>query len=89
MSHQEPEPSIPEDEASFDGRLSRLEEIVSTLEEGDLELEAAIGRYKEGVSLLKGCRDLLTTYRAQVEELTGEAQDSLRHYAEDPDISRG
>ena len=89
MSQQEPEPSSPQAEATFDGRLARLEEIVSTLEEGDLELEAAIGRYKEGVSLLKGCRDLLTSYRAQVEELTGEAQESLRHYADDPDVSRG
>lgn len=89
MSHQEPDPSDPKAEPTFDGRLSRLEEIVSTLEEGDLELEAAIGRYKEGVTLLKGCRDLLASYRAQVEELTGEAQESLRHYDEDPDISRG
>lgn len=88
MSHQVPEPGEPQPETTFDGRLSRLEQIVTTLEEGDLELEAAIGQYKEGVSLLKDCRDLLTRYRAQVEELTGEAQASLRPYADDPDTSR-
>ena len=89
MSHQEPDPTDPQTETTFDGRLSRLEQIVTTLEEGDLELEAAIGEYKEGVSLLKGCRDLLASYRAQVEELTGEAQASLRPYADDPDADRG
>ena len=79
----------PEEPTTFDGRLSRLEEIVSNLEEGDLELEDAIGRYKEGVALLKGCRELLGRYRAQVEELTGEAQASLRPYEGDPDAPRG
>ena len=89
MSTQESDPSESQGEVSFDSRLGRLEEIVSTLEEGDLELEAAIGRYKEGVSLLKGCRDLLSSYRSQVEELTGEAQETLRPYDEDPDANRG
>lgn len=72
-------------EETFDQRLRRLESIVTTLEDEDLELEAAIDRYKEGVSLLKGCRDLITGYRAQVEELTGEARSSLRPMDGDPD----
>jgi len=86
MSQQDPEP---EERATFDGRLSRLEQLVTTLEEGDLELEDAIQRYKEGVTLLKDCRELLGRYRAQVEELTGEAQASLRPYDGDPDAPRG
>jgi len=88
MSKQDPEASEPEAEPTFDGRLSRLEQIVTTLEEGDLELEAAIGQYKEGVSLLKDGRDLRGGFGALVEELTGEAQASLRPYADDPDADR-
>lgn len=89
MSNTEPHPTQSQtDQApSFDARLARLEEIVHALEEGDLELEAAIARYKEGVTLLKDCRGLLGQYRSQVEELTGEAQASLRPYDEDPDVA--
>lgn len=87
MSSDEPQPSS-EPEEGFDHRLARLEEIVTNLEEGDLELEAAIARYKEGVDLLKGCRELLAGYRDQVQELTGDAQASLRPYADDPDAAR-
>ena len=55
------------EEGGFDGRLERLEGIVSRLEEGGLELEPAIERYREGVALLKECRDVLGRYREQVE----------------------
>lgn len=73
------------EEPSFDGRIQRLEEIVAALEEGGLELEPAIDRYKEGVALLKGCREILGGYQKQVEELTKEAEASLRPFAGDPD----
>jgi exodeoxyribonuclease VII small subunit len=80
------EKTTPETQAvSFDGRIQRLEEIVAALEEGGLELEPAIDRYKEGVALLKGCRDILGGYQKQVEELTKDAEASLRPFAGDPD----
>ena len=69
----------------FDARLRRLEEIVQGLEDGELELEPAIERYREGVALLKGCRDILGGYKRQVEELTQEAEAALRPYPGDPD----
>lgn len=72
-------------EPDFDARLARLEAIVSEMEEGGLGLEGAIGRYEEGVSLLKGCRELLAGYKRQVEELTRGAQASLEAYEDDPD----
>lgn len=53
----------------FDESLGRLEEIVSELEGGGLGLEDSLARYKEGVSLLEGCRSTLASFRAQVEEL--------------------
>ena len=71
----------------FDARLRRLEEIVRGLEDGELELEPAIERYREGVALLKGCRDILGTYQKQVEELTQEAEAALRPYPGDPDVA--
>ena len=72
---------------TFDQRLQRLEEIVAALEEGGLDLEGAIARYQEGVSLLKGCRAELGSYRRQVEELTREAESATRPFEGDPDLA--
>ncbi|MFT5731611.1 MAG: exodeoxyribonuclease VII small subunit [Planctomycetota bacterium] len=72
------------DPPRFDQSLGRLEEIVGELEQGGLGLEDSLEQYKEGVALLKGCREQLSGFRAQVEELTA---DGSRPYAGDPDAS--
>lgn len=77
------------EEPGFDDRLARLEEIVTVLEGGGLALEPSIERYREGVELLKSCRDLLGGYRKQVEELTRDAEAGLTPYAGDPDVGSG
>ncbi len=69
----------------FDGRMQRLEGIVQELEEGGLDLEQAIERYQEGISLLKGCHETLEGFRQRVEELTKDAEDTLRPFTGDPD----
>ncbi len=74
-----------EEAVGFDARLRRLEALVAELEDGKLDLEPAIARYKEGVALLRGCRDVLAGYRKQVEELVGDAGDETRAYEGDPD----
>lgn len=71
--------------AGFDGRLARLEAVVEALEEGGLDLEQALGSYREGVELLKGCREALEAYQQQVEELAADAELTLRPFAGDPD----
>jgi len=75
-------------EEDFDVRLARLEALVEEMEEGGLGLEGAIARYEEGVALLKGCREQLTGYRKQVEELTRGAE-VLETYDDDPDAEGG
>jgi len=67
---------------AFDVRLARLEALVLELEGGQLGLEAAIDRYREGVALLRGCRETLGGFQRQVEELGAEGP---RPYAGDPD----
>jgi len=74
-------------EPTFDERLGRLEAIVAELEDDGLGLERAIDRYQEGIALLKQCHGLLSGYRAQVEELTREAEDGIAPYDGDPDVS--
>ncbi len=43
---------------SFEQSLSELEEIVSRLEQGDVELERSITIYERGEALRKHCDDL-------------------------------
>jgi exodeoxyribonuclease VII small subunit len=58
---------------NFETHLGKLEEIVDDLESGDLELEAALERYQEGVKRLKNCYELLTRAEQQIKKLVGEA----------------
>ena len=44
-----------------------------------------LSQYKEGVALLKGCREQLAGFRAQVEELTA---DGTKPFAGDPDAGQ-
>jgi exodeoxyribonuclease VII small subunit len=83
MSADEPK------EPGFDARLRRLEALVAELEEGGLDLEPAIEKYQEGIGLLKECHTALAGYQKQVEELTRDAEMSLRPFEGDPDRGDG
>ena len=78
----------PEDptELGFDEHLERLESIVGELEEGGLGLEASIERYRDGLQHLKHCHGTLERYKRQVEELTRDAESTLRTFDADPDV---
>ena len=74
-----------QNEGDFDTRMGRLEAIVGELEGGGLALEPAIERYQEGIELLKQCHGVLRGFKAQVEELTKDAEAALRPFEADPD----
>ena len=61
------EPQTP----SFEDALRRLEEIVHSLEEGDIGLNEALERYEEGVKLLRQSYDLLQRAERRIELLSG------------------
>ena len=44
---------------SFEKALEELEVLVKELENGDIELNDAVKKYKEGMTLLKYCHDTL------------------------------
>lgn len=65
----------PADETGLEGRLKRLEEIVSALEADDLELERALELFEEGVGHVRKAERILAEAELKVEELldgTGE-----------------
>ena len=88
-SNRTPGEGDPSDPAGFDERLAHLEAIVAELEDGELGLEPAIERYTRGIELLKSCHATLAAQRARVEELTADAERTLRPFAGDPDDGEG
>lgn len=58
--------------------LTRLEEIVRRLEAEDLELDAALALFEEGVARLRAARERLTGAELQVQKVLEEAGGDLR-----------
>ncbi|HEX2668556.1 MAG TPA: exodeoxyribonuclease VII small subunit [Gammaproteobacteria bacterium] len=53
----------------FEKALAELEEIVSTLEKGDLSLDAALKHFERGISLTRQCQASLKDAELKVEML--------------------
>jgi exodeoxyribonuclease VII small subunit len=58
--------------------LSRLEEIVRKLEAEDVELDAALALFEEGVSRLRAAREHLNAAEVKVQTVLEEAGGDLR-----------
>jgi exodeoxyribonuclease VII small subunit len=55
--------------------LNRLEEIVRRLEADDVELDAALALFEEGVARLRAARDRLASAEVKVQAVLEEAGD--------------
>jgi exodeoxyribonuclease VII small subunit len=60
-------------EIPFEEALERLENLVDALEEGDLELEASLEKFEEGVKLVRSCSDRLKSAELRVKQLEAGA----------------
>ena len=58
--------------------LNRLEEIVRRLEAEDVELDAALALFEEGVSRLRAARECLAAAEVKVQTVLEEADGELR-----------
>ena len=63
----------------FESALTRLEEIVEKLDDGNLPLAQSLAVFKEGTALARRCRDLLSAAELAVKE----ALDDVRSDKED------
>jgi exodeoxyribonuclease VII small subunit len=59
--------------------LARLEEIVRRLEADDVELDAALALFEEGVARLRAARDHLAAAELKVQTVLDEAGGELRY----------
>lgn len=74
MTEPRDESTDPETDLSLEDRLRRLDEIVNRLEGGQVELEAGLALFEEGVRHVREAEALLSRAELRVEELVGEAE---------------
>jgi len=84
--------SSPPQPASFEDAVSRLEEIVSSLETGNLSLDECLKRFEAAVGLSRFCAATLESAEKQIRVLSGdgatESADDLPWVAEVPAVER-
>jgi exodeoxyribonuclease VII small subunit len=66
---------------SFEAALKRLEEVLDSLEHGDLPLEDAMRAFEEGVKLVRVCHQKLDEVERRVELLL---KDDTGHFFTKP-----
>ena len=58
---------------SFEARLKRLEEIVESLEDGDIPLDDVVTMFEEGMRLSKECMEYLDRTEMRLKKLGKDA----------------
>jgi exodeoxyribonuclease VII small subunit len=73
-----PQDRVPEGSLSLADELDRLEQIVRALEADDLDLDAALALFEEGVARLRGARERLAAAQLRVRSVLEDADGTLR-----------
>lgn len=68
-------PDTDESDLNFEEALSKIEEIVESMESEELPLEDLVARYEAGSKLLKQCDSALASARKRIELITLENRD--------------
>jgi len=63
--------NTPSEGPTFEQSLAELEQIVRDLEDAQLGLDEALGRYEQGVGLIKRCHAQLQQAEQRILQLTG------------------
>jgi exodeoxyribonuclease VII small subunit len=68
--------SAPAEIPSFEEALSELEQLVETLEQGDLSLEDSLKSFERGVALARVCQEALARAEQKVTMLSSTDPDA-------------
>ena len=58
---------------SFEGNMQRLEQIVRSLERGDVPLDESLKLFQEGTELVRSCQTMLDNAQQQVQKVLADA----------------
>ena len=64
-------------EMSFEDALQALEEIVKSLESGDVKLDQAIDNYAKGAALKRHCENKLREAHTKIEKISLDANGQI------------
>jgi len=81
-------PAVAED-LPFEAALEQLEGVVDRLEDGDLELEASLEVFEEGVALSKHCASRLEDAERRIEQLVEQGGAWLTRPFDDSEEGEG
>ncbi|MBI3189621.1 MAG: exodeoxyribonuclease VII small subunit [Ignavibacteriales bacterium] len=74
---------LPKDKKdTFEHSLKRLEEIVESLEDGNVPLDDALKLYEEGISISKQCVEKLNSAELKLKRLSKDAKGNFELFAE-------
>lgn len=62
---------------TFEEALARLETIAEQIERGEIGLEESIGKYEEGMALVKQCRQILSKAEHKIQQLQQRSDGTL------------
>ena len=61
-----------ENNKTFEDNMARLEQIVRTMEKGDVALDESLKLFQEGTELVRSCGKLLDDAELQVKAITAD-----------------
>jgi exodeoxyribonuclease VII small subunit len=73
------------DPASFESNMKRLEEIVESLESGDIPLDNSLVLYEEGIKLSKYCIEKLRITEIKLKQLRKDVDGKLELFTDNPE----
>lgn len=62
-------------ELKFEDKMNKLQDIVSKLEKDNVDLDASLDLYKEGLLLSKQLKDELTKFENKIKEINDKSND--------------
>ena len=72
-------------EKTFEQAVARIDEIVSSLEKGDAELNKSLAMFEEGVGLIESCGKMLDNAEQKVVSLQKSVGGEAKEYLFDDD----
>jgi exodeoxyribonuclease VII small subunit len=64
---------------NFEEAITELENIVNTLEKGDLALEDTLKKFEQGMKLSQFCQQALTEAQDRMTQLMNDGKDDDKH----------
>ena len=77
--------STSEDDVSFEASLEKLEELVSTMETGDISLEESLKSFEEGIKLTRRAQKALIDAEQKVQTLVESDGEMVSESFQEPE----